>query len=68
MLKIWIKSIAYFLISSYFSGGMSGTVLSDFMKSTTSAEFHLDCVSTHESPYQFDFCMEIIKIEAIWVC
>ncbi len=60
MLKNWIKSIVYPL--SYFSGGMSGTVLSDFMKSTTSAEFHLDCVSTHASPYQFDFCMEIIQI------
>ncbi len=40
MFKISIKSVAYVLRWSYFSGGMSGTVLSHFMKSTTSEEFH----------------------------
>ncbi len=43
ILKMWIKAVLYFLRQGYFSGGMSGTVLSDFMKSTTSAQIHFDC-------------------------
>ncbi len=51
-------SVVYFLRCSYFSGGMSGTILSDFMKSMASAEFHLDC-------YYWIHCSVIVGFQVV---